>query len=165
MEDVAGGRIIDDDGFLQVSSHLTQILDIIALVVVAAFPEEPMVDNVVYIQLVEERVTVLGHRGGEDHHFVDLAHSLEKCIDAGPFYDIDVVVLAFDLDGNSKICLVEDLYTVVSGSVLGKKRADMNTHLETAVNQCFVQIEYETFASLVLWSRCRQKPLGCPLGG
>lgn len=117
MEDVAGGRIVDDDGFLQVSSHLTQILDIIALVVVAAFPEEPMVDDVVYIQLVEERVTVLGHRGSEDHHFVDFAHSLEKCIDAGPFYDIDVVVLAFDLDGNSKICLMEDLYTVESVAV------------------------------------------------
>lgn len=53
VEDVRGGRVIDNDGILQVSANLGQVLDVISLVVVAALTEESMVDNLVDIELVQ----------------------------------------------------------------------------------------------------------------
>lgn len=60
MKDVRRRRVIDNDGVLQVSSHLGEILDVVALVIVAALSEKPMMDNLVDVQLVQERVAVLG---------------------------------------------------------------------------------------------------------
>lgn len=39
VEDVRGRRVVDDDGILQIPSDLGEILDVVALVVVAAFAE------------------------------------------------------------------------------------------------------------------------------
>lgn len=39
MEDIRGGRVVDDDRLSNVAADLRQILDIVALVVVAAVPE------------------------------------------------------------------------------------------------------------------------------
>lgn len=62
MEDVRGRRVVDDDGVLEVAANLRQILDIVALVVVATLSEQPVVDNLVDVQLVKERVAVLIQR-------------------------------------------------------------------------------------------------------
>jgi hypothetical protein len=59
VENVRGRRVVDDDGVLQVAAHLRQVLDVVALVVVAALPEQPVVDNLVDVQLIEERVAIL----------------------------------------------------------------------------------------------------------
>jgi hypothetical protein len=53
VEDVGGGRVIDDDGVLQVSANLRQVLDVISLVIVAALAEESMVNNLVDVELVQ----------------------------------------------------------------------------------------------------------------
>jgi hypothetical protein len=60
VEDVRCRRVVDDDGVLQVSADLRQILHVVALVVVAALPEQPVMDNLVDVQLIEERVAILG---------------------------------------------------------------------------------------------------------
>lgn len=52
VEYVRGRRVVDDDGIFQITSDLGQILDVIALVVVAAFAEQSMVDDIVNIKLV-----------------------------------------------------------------------------------------------------------------
>ena len=59
VEDVRGRRVVDDDGVLQVSADLGEILDVVSLVVVAAFSEQPVVDDLVDVELVQERITVL----------------------------------------------------------------------------------------------------------
>lgn len=53
VEDVACRRVVDDDRILEISAYLAQVLDVVALVIVAAFAEQPMMHNVVYIQLVQ----------------------------------------------------------------------------------------------------------------
>lgn len=53
VEDVGGRRVIDDDGVLQVPSDLRKVFDIIALVVVTTFAEQPVVDDIVNIQLIK----------------------------------------------------------------------------------------------------------------
>lgn len=53
VEDVARGRIVDDDRLPQIAAHLAQILDIVALVVVAALSKQSMVNNIVDVQLVQ----------------------------------------------------------------------------------------------------------------
>ena len=59
VEDVGGGRVVDDDGILQVTSDLRQVLDVVSLVVVAAFAEQAVVDNLVDVELVQEGVAIL----------------------------------------------------------------------------------------------------------
>lgn len=59
VEDVRGRRVVDDDGVLQVSADLGEILDVVSLVVVAAFAEKSVVDDLVDVQLVQERIAIL----------------------------------------------------------------------------------------------------------
>lgn len=60
VEDVGGRRVVDDDGVLQVAANLREVLDVVALVVVAALTEKTVVDDLVNVKLVEEGVAVLG---------------------------------------------------------------------------------------------------------
>ncbi len=66
------------------------------------------------VELVEKRVAVLGYRGGEDDDFVDFADPFEEGVNTGALDDIDIMVLAFDFDRDSKVSLVEDLSSDVS---------------------------------------------------
>lgn len=110
MKNIARRRIIDDDRLPQISAHLAEIFHVVTLVIVAAFTEQSVVDNVVDVELVEERIAIFRDRGREDHDFVEFADTFEECIYAWPFYDVDVVVLSFDFDGDRKVRLVEDLH-------------------------------------------------------
>lgn len=59
VENIRCGRVIDDDGVLQVASNLREVLDVVSLVIITALPEKPMVDDFVDVQLVKKRVAVL----------------------------------------------------------------------------------------------------------
>lgn len=59
VEDIGCGRVVDDDGVLEIAANLGQVLDVVALVVVAAFAEKPVVDDIVDVELIEERIAVL----------------------------------------------------------------------------------------------------------
>lgn len=59
VEDIRGWRVVDDDGVFEVASNLGQVFDVVSLMVVATFAEKTMVDNVVDVQLVQQRITVL----------------------------------------------------------------------------------------------------------
>ena len=95
-----------------------------------------MVDNVVDVQLVQQRITVLrsvsiwsdrgkkkqkkelpkeiqftylGNRRSEDNNFIELAHSLHELIYTWPLDDIHIMVVSFDFNGYCEVGLVEDL--------------------------------------------------------
>lgn len=53
VKDVRSRRVVNDDGVLEVTANLRQVLDVVALVIVATLAEEAMVDDVVDVQLVE----------------------------------------------------------------------------------------------------------------
>ena len=53
VEDVTGGRVVNDDCLLEVSSNLAEVLDVVALVVVATFTEEPVVHHIVDVELIQ----------------------------------------------------------------------------------------------------------------
>lgn len=59
VENVRGGRVVDDDGILQVPSYLRQIFDVVALVIITALTEKSVVHHIVDVELIQERVTVL----------------------------------------------------------------------------------------------------------
>ena len=46
VENVRSWRIVDDDSFLEISTNLGQILDVISLVIITTFPEKPVVYHV-----------------------------------------------------------------------------------------------------------------------
>lgn len=121
MEDVGGGRIVDNDSVLQVTSELREILDIVALMVVATISEETMMDDGMNVKLVKKRVAILRNGRGKDNNFVEFSNPLHELIHTGPFYDIDVVIRSFNFDGYSEVRLLKQLP-------------------KAAVNQSFVQI-------------------------
>ena len=59
VKDVGRRRVVDNDRLLQVAPDLREILDVVALMIIAALSEEPVVDHIVDVQLIEERVAIL----------------------------------------------------------------------------------------------------------
>jgi hypothetical protein len=49
MKDVGSWRIVDDDGFSEISPNLGKIFDIVSLVVITTFTEEAVVNHVMDI--------------------------------------------------------------------------------------------------------------------
>jgi len=62
VEDVGSGRVVDNDGVLEVASDLRKVLHIVSLVVVATLAEEAVVNDFVYIQLVQQGIAILIRR-------------------------------------------------------------------------------------------------------
>lgn len=65
--------------------------------------------DIVDVELVEEWVSVFGHRSSEDHNFIDLSDPFQESINARPFYDVYVVILPFDFNRNREVSLMKDL--------------------------------------------------------
>ena len=61
VEYVGCWRVVDDDGIFQIASNLRQILNIVALMVIATLPEKAMMDNFMNIQLIQKGISVLQH--------------------------------------------------------------------------------------------------------
>ena len=59
VEDIGCWGVVDDDCILKITAQLRQILNVVSLMVVATFTEKTVVDNVVDVQLIEQRITVL----------------------------------------------------------------------------------------------------------
>jgi hypothetical protein len=90
MEDVRGRRVVDDDGLRHLAAELGQILrivqrvismgmsfslelrlaylNIIASVIVATLSEQPVLDDLVYVQNIENRIGVLFRSGKSALH-------------------------------------------------------------------------------------------------
>lgn len=60
VEDVRCRRVVNDDCVLEIASDLREILDIVALVVVAALSEQTVVHDLVDVKLVKQGIAVLG---------------------------------------------------------------------------------------------------------
>lgn len=59
VEYVRRRGVVDDDGVLEIPPDLGEVLDVVPLVVVAGLAEEAVMDYVVNIELVQERVAIL----------------------------------------------------------------------------------------------------------
>ena len=53
MEDVRSWGVVNDDSILEVSADLRQILHVVSLVVIAAFAEESVMDDLVNVKLIQ----------------------------------------------------------------------------------------------------------------
>jgi hypothetical protein len=100
-------------------------LDVVALVVVAAFSKQPMVHHTMNVQLIEKGITVLSsiswllsfvwndtyfrHRRGEDNDLIKLTNALHELINPRPFNDIDIVVLSFNFHRDGEVGPSENL--------------------------------------------------------
>ena len=112
-------------------------LDIVALVIVTAFAEKSVVHNAMDIELIKEGIAVLhalafvssvkNHktylrdRSSEHNNFIQLANPLHKLIDAGTLDNVYVVVLAFNLDRNGEVGLMQYLWMLGDPSTLQVK--------------------------------------------
>jgi hypothetical protein len=114
VENVGCWGVVDDDCVFEVTSDLGEVLHIVALVVVTALTEKPMVNNLVNVKLIQERVAVLRDRRRKDHHFIKLANPLHELINTWTFDDVDIVVIAFNFNRNREIGLVQDLFSSIS---------------------------------------------------
>lgn len=132
VENVRCWGIIDDDGVFQVASDLGEVLDVISLVIIAAFSEKPVMDNLMNVQLVKERITILHEMsvdsleesatrkfityfrngGGKNNDLIELAYPLHELVDARSFYDIYIMIIALNFYWYRKVRLVENLDAV-----------------------------------------------------
>ena len=93
--------------------------------IVTALPEQTVMHNIVYIQLIQERITILvkvssnvvaeimvtnlGDRSGKDHNLVKFADALHELIDTGPFDHINIVILTLDFNRYCEVSLMKYL--------------------------------------------------------
>lgn len=103
MEHVGGGGVVDDDQVFERTAHLRQVLDVVAVVVVARLSEQSVVDHLVHIEDVQQGVTVAGHGRGEDDYLEELATASQKLVHPGSLDHVHVVDLVFDLHGDDKV--------------------------------------------------------------
>lgn len=75
----------------QVQFALLTHLDVIPLVIITALSKESMFNNPVYVQHIQNGISVLAQTSREDDDLVDLAHATEKIVDTGTFDYVDVV--------------------------------------------------------------------------
>ena len=68
MKDVGGGRVVDDDDFVELSAEATEVLDVVAAVEDARLAEEARVEHVPLVQQVRHRVGVLRAGGSFNCH-------------------------------------------------------------------------------------------------
>lgn len=59
MEDIGGGRVVDDDDLVQVSAQTAQVFDIVPFMEDTRLPEEAALEGPGYIQKVRHRVCIL----------------------------------------------------------------------------------------------------------
>lgn len=78
--------------------------------VVTALSEQSVVDYTVNVELVKQRIAIFGYRRRKNNDFVQLAHALHEGVHTRPLNHINIVILTFYLDRNSKIRLVKDLF-------------------------------------------------------
>ena len=68
MKDVGGGRVVDDDDFVELSAEATEVLDVVAAVEDARLAEEARVEHVPLVQQVRHGVGVLRAGGSFNCH-------------------------------------------------------------------------------------------------
>jgi hypothetical protein len=61
VENVGCRRVVDNDCLLEVATNLRKVLHIVSLVIVTTLAEQSMVDDLVDIQLIQKRVSILRH--------------------------------------------------------------------------------------------------------
>lgn len=59
VEDVTRRAVVNNDRVLEVASDLAEILDVVALMIVAALSEQSMMHHFVYVELVKQGIAVL----------------------------------------------------------------------------------------------------------
>lgn len=109
VEDIACWRVVDNDGLLQFAANLTEVLDIVALMIITRLTEESVVYRTGDIELIEQRISVFRNRSGENNNFVKLANTLEKGVYTWPLDNINIVILPLNFDRDCKVCLVQNL--------------------------------------------------------
>ncbi len=62
----------------------------------------------------------LGNRSGKDDNFIKFAYALHELIHARSLDHVDIMILSLDLDGNSEIRLVQNLYFVLAPKVMSR---------------------------------------------
>ena len=62
-----------------------------------------------YIKLVKEWVSILRHRRCENHDLIQFADAFHEGVNSWSLDHIHIVILAFNLDRNGKVGLVQNL--------------------------------------------------------
>ena len=105
-----GRGVINDDGFLQITSKPSQILHIAALVLRASITEKAITNNTVLIKQIEDRVGILGQTRCENHNLKQLPAHLHKVINTRSLQNINLVNLVFYLYWDDKIGICDGLW-------------------------------------------------------
>lgn len=65
VENIGGGRVVDDNSVFQVSSDFGKIFDIVATMIVTTLTEKTVVYNAMNVELIQQRIAILCPRRQE----------------------------------------------------------------------------------------------------
>lgn len=102
-------------------------LDIIALVVVAALPEQSMSDDAMDIEFIKHRISILvgakvntatkkrkngtnlAKTGSKDDNLIQFTHLFHKVVNTRALQDVEMMPVGFNFDRNNKVRRVDRL--------------------------------------------------------
>lgn len=88
--------IIHNDDPVQIPTHEGQVLDELSVNIAARVTVEPVRDEPVSVQPVNDKRRVLPQRRREHHHLELLGQRFQKLVDPGALQDVEVYCLAVD---------------------------------------------------------------------
>ena len=146
LQHVSRRRVVKNDGILGTSADFTHVFCEDALHVGAVLTEEAGCAEAIGIHLVHQGVSVLGQTRREYNDLVIVGHHSEEIVDAGPLLNEDLADVAFDVDRNDEVGVL-DL-------------------IELTVHQCLIKIQYQrlhALASVRWWTQQAPARLLLPL--
>lgn len=131
VEDVRGGRVVQNEGFPQVPSQAAEVLDIAALMEHAGLTEEAGPEHPTPVQQISHRVGILGQAGSEENTFKEFPHSSQELIHIRPLEHIDLVSGPLNLYRHYEVSIVD--------------------WLKGAVHKGFIQVNHHADPSLIFF--------------
>lgn len=76
---------------------------IVTLMIMTTFSKQAMFDDAMDVEHIQDRVCILGQRGGEDHYLIDFPHLPHKLIHTRSLDHVNIVNCVFNLHGDDEV--------------------------------------------------------------
>ena len=107
MEEIAGGRVINNDAISKLSVQTTEILHKNPVEERTVLSEQPIRAESIFVQKIKYGVRVLRQWSCVDDQLVALVHASEELINPWPLLDKHVADLAVDLNLELKVASLD----------------------------------------------------------
>lgn len=109
LEQVGNGRVVDDDYILHGAAQPGQVLDKGVIEEGAVLTEQQVRTHLLWVEMLHQRLCILGKTGREDDQLVCLMHALEELSHEWAHQDVDWADLTIDFDWEHDVGILHRL--------------------------------------------------------